>query len=333
MALTLTTPSDYQVFQRNNNDIGTITITGTATANDVLVEARWDGGDWTAIDTTAANAFSGSLTGSPGQGTLEVREDGGAVEDSATFVGIGDIFVIAGQSNASGRGDNNQTYAHATLKAGRFDNIYEWKQLQDKLDSNVGGTQTDVVSSDGGAGGTYWLKMATDYLAEQEIPCAFVPCAKGNSSVTEWLDIGTDTSKLFGSMMNRINEVGGARLVVWHQGETDAANEMGAATYQGHLETMANGLKAQGGPPLMACLLQNSANFPDADEEEIRQGTRDAASANDWITLGPDFSDLTDDGDGVHFTEDATLTTAGARWATAVNNWIKAQESAKTILT
>ena len=54
---------------------------------------------------------------------------------SVRFVGVGDIYVIAGQSNASGRGIADSRSSHETLRAGLFGNDDRWRELRDPVDS------------------------------------------------------------------------------------------------------------------------------------------------------------------------------------------------------
>ena len=69
------------------------------------MEARFNGGAWADIDTTDVDgAFSGTLADqAEGQGSVEVRRKNDATSAaSVAYVGVGDIFVIGGQSNAEG---------------------------------------------------------------------------------------------------------------------------------------------------------------------------------------------------------------------------------------
>ncbi|OWY58578.1 hypothetical protein B7486_79210, partial [cyanobacterium TDX16] len=127
--LTLTSPVAFQVVQRHNGT-GNIPIAGSASAAGT-VEARFNSGAWQAIATVSGGTFAGSLASQPqGQGSVEVRlaEAPDAVVSVAP-VGIGDVFIVAGQSNASGRGTNPQPVSHPVLKAGVFGNDYVWHEL------------------------------------------------------------------------------------------------------------------------------------------------------------------------------------------------------------
>lgn len=217
MALTLTT-EDYQISQRNpRTGLGDIPVAGTGTVNGATVEARWNNGSWTSLGTVSDGAFSGTLTNqASGQGDLEVRENGGAVADTAHYVGVGSIFVGTGASNMSGRGTSNQSYSHPTLKAAVFKNNYHWAEMVDPTDSYTG--QVDTVSKDQtpDAAGSWIPHLATRFMAHYGYPMAYLPCAMGSTMVEDWIDIGTDRATLFGSMAHRMGLMpGGCELVMF----------------------------------------------------------------------------------------------------------------------
>lgn len=319
-SLTLTSPSAYQVFQRSGST-GSIVISGTYTGSPTAIEARWNGGSWTTI-TKGAGTFSGTLSGqAQGQGALEVRfTNDTSVSASAVNVGIGDIFVIAGQSNASGRGTSNQVYSHATLKAGIFKNNYQWAQLADPTDSNTG--QVDTVSQEGTAqGGSVWPLLATSFMADQAVPVSFVPTAKGGTPITDWLPGANhqDRTTLYGSMVYRALQVGGVKAVLWWQGETDVVAGMSQATYNGHLDTIANAVQADLGVKLIATKLQDlSAYLTGYNEATINAAIGEAWGDNANVLAGPDLSDITPVGDGLHIANDAQLSIVAGRWWTAL---------------
>lgn len=233
--------------------------------------------------------------------------------DWAEYVGIGDLFVVAGQSNASGRATNYQTYSHPTLKAGLFGNDYQWVELADPTDSNNG--QVDVVSQESSTpAGTIWPIIADSIMANYNIPVGFIPTAKGATTILQWLPRADryDRETLFGSMATRADSVG-VRAVLWWQGEYDARNKVTAADYNTRLDSIANTIQAELGAKIMPCLLQNSSVLDDADEAVIRTATSTAWGDNVNVLEGPDFSDLTSD-DTYHLMTDAKIDSAANRF-------------------
>src|SRR5207302_2556058 len=113
IALTLHSPRNLQVVQRGANNQGAILVSGRVRAACNRVEARIAGGSladrWqrVALD-PASGAFRGSFpTPAGGWYRVDVRatlKDKTAVTASVEKVGVGEIFVGAGQSNSTNSG-------------------------------------------------------------------------------------------------------------------------------------------------------------------------------------------------------------------------------------
>lgn len=321
--ITLTSPSAYQVFQRNSLGEADIRITGTYTGTvPASVEAQWGVGGWSVIDAAPeGGTFSGTLAGQvAGQGTLAVRDSGNTgVADSAAYVGIGDVFGVAGQSNASGRGANHQSYNHATLKAGMFRQDGQWRELADPSD-----IETHGVTPRGSA----WPLLATRIMADQGVPVAFVTAPKGGSglanSTAEW-------NKLIGTypaynifldtvMQSGVNEL---KAILWYQGEEEAAdNPATRSAYLTAINQLIANFRADLGwdnLPLMAAQPGHQANRTQTRGtiNGVRLAIMDAWEKNSAIYAGPltydvDLSDA--GGDSIHFITNAELTTLADRW-------------------
>ena len=308
-AFGILTPKAHQVIQRDGADQADINITGYYSGDaPSSIEARWDGGAWVEIDAAPGNeTFNGTLTNQAvGRGTLEVRySNNHSKADSKENVGIGDVFVIAGQSNASGRGTNNQSYSHATLLASAYQNDYGCGDLVDPVDDST--NQVDMVSSDGGAAaGSCWPLVATEFLNDVEVPLGFIPCAKGGTNISDW-EPGAeheDRLTLYGSMVHRAKNVaGGVKAVLWQQGESDVIDGTTEAAYNTSLDTIADAIKTDLGVDLMAAKVQDIAG---EDETAVNTAINTAWGDNANVLTGPDFSAFAPVGD-LHFTTDADL--------------------------
>lgn len=319
--LTLTNPVSYRVFQRNTSGFGDIAINGTYTGSPGALEASFNGGAWSIIEASpTGGVFSGTLTGQAGgQGTLSVRWRGNP--DSVvtrTLVGVGDVFIVGGQSNACGMAETNQSYSHATLKACMFGNDYTWKELVDPFDSNSG--QVDTVSSDAGTAGSCWMRVATRYMASQGVPCAFVPCPKVGTQISVDWGVPTnhqDRTTLYGSMIYRALQTG-AKVILWWQGESDAVNGMSEASYNTALDTLANTINSDLGVKLMPCKLEmmNDApwNFP-TQRTAINNAINTAWGDNSNVLAGADLTAW--DFGGIHFSA-AQASAVGDDWWLAI---------------
>lgn len=132
------------------------------------------------------------------------------------------IYILAGQSNMSGRGDmppQTATIDNAWL----FGNDWRWHSLSEPSDSATG--QIDAVSADTNAGYSLASSFARAWLADHPGgSVAFVPCAKGGSLIADWRR-SESRATLYGSCLARAREAtkhGSIAGVLWYQGESDA---------------------------------------------------------------------------------------------------------------
>lgn len=229
-----------------------------------------------------------------------------------------DVFIIAGQSNASGRGDNSQTFT----KTGNNDSLqlgndYLIKGMFDPVDSLA--NQTDAVSEDPLANGSVWPLIATSLSANNR-KTIFVPCAKGGVGISSWQPGADheDRTTLYGSMIYRakyIRNLGGTlRGVLWWQGETDVG-VLTQSQYNGYLDIIANSVYSDLNIKLMPCKLQNMSLH---DPTTLNAAIAEAWGDNSNVLTGPDLSGITSD-DEWHLTTDESLESAADLWVTAIN--------------
>ncbi|MEP5253999.1 MAG: sialate O-acetylesterase [Winogradskyella arenosi] len=320
--LTITNIDEYQIFQRSSSNTADILISGSYTGTPTAIEASFNGENYVTIDANPSNGeFTGTLANqNVGQGTLDVRfTNDTSKTSSVNNVGIGDIYVIAGQSNASGRGNNLNSYTHASLKATLFGNDDVWKNLEDATDSNS--NQIDGVSTDSSAKGSPWPIVATNILANSSVPVAFVPTAKGGTSIDDWQPATnhSDTSTLYGSMHRRINAVGGKVAgVLFFQGESDASTGTIQSDYETGLTTIVNTI-ATDFPDTKTMIGQIGHNNYSGNDA-IRAGQIAVINTNDNALMGPATYDIDlSDGDTLHFKSDGDMAIFASRWYTAIN--------------
>ncbi len=321
-SLHLVSPHSYQVFQRDTGDQADIVVSGRAVGLGRELEVRWGDEPWTPIACRADGTFAAKLAGrAAGQATFWVRS--AARHDvviSRPYVGIGDIYVIAGQSNASGRGTSPNWYTHPVLAATLFGNDDRWKELLDPVDAAAG--QVDRVSADPQAGGSVWPLLATRLMAAEGVPVAFVPCAKGTTPIKRWVKDAVaprSTATLYGSMLRRVRAVGGrVRAVLFWQGEADARRLTSTEAYTAELRSLAAALARDCGAPLVAAQLgdYDTPRYSHVGVDAIRLAQQQAWSAG-WALPGPALYDIDLHGQ-VHFMAWEDELVAARRWAAAI---------------
>ena len=323
--ITITNIHPYQVFQRNDIGNADILIQGTYSGSPVIIEARWNtSASWTVLNIDDSETFSGTLPEQgQGQGTLEVRfSNDPLIEDSIEYVGIGDIFIIAGQSNASGRGITLNSYSHPILKATLFGNDDVWTELSDRVDSSV--NQVDEVSIDTNAEGSPWPLIASQIMDVENVPVAFIPTAKGGTSISQWQPGSNhaDATTLYGSMNRRIHAIGGkAKGVLFYQGESNADMNTPQAEFENQLNTFVNSVASDF--PELTVMIGQIGHGDLEGLDAIRDGQINIANFNNNAYIGPATYDMNlsdEDGDTLHYKSDHDIQEFARRWFSSINS-------------
>lgn len=169
-SITLSEPPRWRTFQRDDvsttsSGHATFQITGTYQETHdgshpaVGVDWRFGAGEWAVLDATPnAGTFSGEATAPVGSGLdIRVRYSDGHTEEIQDWeVNVGDVFVVTGQSNASGLGwaaEGGGIADEVTTEVGglpgsllmnRDDNgVHTWYELRDIVDGPFAPTRTD----------------------------------------------------------------------------------------------------------------------------------------------------------------------------------------------
>ena len=356
--ITLTAPLDHAVVQRSTPGRGLVRIEGELSeevkAAEVSIEARLVDGQrelpWQRVGgSVAGKKLTGTLEAiAGGWWRLDVRVMSAGKElakGSVAHVGIGEVFVIAGQSNSANHGTEKQTTN--TRRVATFDGK-AWRIADDPQPGASGG------------GGSFIPPFADAVVEKQNVPVGIIACGIGATSVREWLPKGatfpnppTLVSRVeqlpsgqwaskgapYEAFIARIKSVPprGFRAVLWHQGESDANQKDTTRTlpgklYREYLEKVIRDSRRDIGWDAPWFVAQASYHVPgDEGSDDIR-----AAQASLWkdgIALeGPDSDALKGklrerDGQGVHFSGPG-LREHGAKWAQKVIPWLQQQWTA-----
>ncbi|MCI8694979.1 MAG: sialate O-acetylesterase [Lachnospiraceae bacterium] len=161
---------------------------------------------------------------------LECREDGKPDRkaiyrgDSRFHVGAGNVFVIAGQSNASGLA-HDPAYDPPDLRVHVFRNRNRWELAAHPL--NDATEAYDNGSNEiGRCGSSPFLQFARRFAGKTGLPVGLIPTAMSGQSITRWDDRAD--GGLLRNMFRRIAASGAApRALLWYQGCTDAVDGQG----------------------------------------------------------------------------------------------------------
>ena len=247
--------SDYQVFQRGPKQTADFKLSGTVTGkktNDKQIEARLILGDrvlasfdWVPIGKVQKQNWTGELAHVPvgGPYRLEVRMQGATSTYSVDQILVGDLWILAGQSNMEGHGDLDnvqqpipQVHAfdmadtwllaaeplHTLVSAA--DRVH-WRLNGNKEPERWAGDKLFLYVKERKKGAGLGLPFAAEMSRRTGVPIGLIPCAHGGTSMDQWSPELKDREgdSLYGAMLRRFHAVGGdVRGVLWYQGESDA---------------------------------------------------------------------------------------------------------------
>ena len=139
------------------------------------------------------------------------------------FLGKLSLFILAGQSNMSGRGDMPAHPQPINPRVFVFGNDYRWHYAREPMDAAI--NQVDPVSRDGNAGYSLATAFANTLLKkDSSLIIGFIPCARGATSIEKWQRNLSENS-LYGSCLKRARAASTMGKIVgllFYQGEADA---------------------------------------------------------------------------------------------------------------
>ncbi|MBR4748571.1 MAG: hypothetical protein IK083_03240 [Abditibacteriota bacterium] len=321
--LALDSPAEYQVFQRQTKTRGRLFFSGKVNVPCDRVEYKITGQGINGRKYPSSfkplrvqdGTFGEYVDGwAGGWYTVEVR----AIRDKKTVasqtlehVGIGEVFVGAGQSNST---NNGQFPIQQTLGMSSTTDGKVWKINDDPMLGHHDNTQ----------GGSYYPALGDALYERLGVPIGIASTGHGATGIVHWLP----ETDLYAYMMNRIRQLGknGFRAVLWHQGESDALNpsDVSLINMQRIIETSVYDAGWEF-PWFVAKVSYHSAANPRwPNIRRAHQRLWDLGIAQQ----GPDTDVLTAelrDNTGIHLNREG-LKKHGEMWAEILGPWIKEWE-------
>jgi alpha-L-fucosidase len=344
VVLRLDSPLDYQVFQRQTPTKGLVRLSGQAPAGADKLDVQI-AGDWQPLELQKDGTFSAELSVPSGGWhvcrTRATKAGKLLATAEAPHVGVGEVFVVAGQSNSANYGEEKLRTKTGLVAA--FDGT-RWQPANDP--------QPGAAGNNGS-----FMPPFGDAIAERfEVPVGIVACGVGGTSVREWLPKGSrfpnpptvlayvqqlpsgeweSKGNIFPTFVARMKQLGphGFRAVLWHQGESDAHQSptctLPGNLYRRYFEQLIHDSRREIGwaPPWFVA--QATYHIPgDEASPDIRAAQKSLWDAR--IALeGPDTDALKGElrenhGQGVHFSGKG-LREHAARWVEKVSPWLETQ--------
>ena len=308
-------PEDWQIAQQDDSGRGRIELGGrwrSETPGQVEVRLVWEETgvavaarlDWQEALTGEDGTWEAVLDGIPAGGLyrLETRlrtAENPAGEwsprgDMRHFLGVGDLWVIAGQSNSAGYGrgpyqDSPELGVHL------FRNSERWGLASHPMNESTD-TRHPVNRETANPGHSPYLQFGRVLKRTLSHPVGLVQTALGASPLTRWNPCEPGPADLFDNMVRCVARAGGkVRGILWYQGENDAEGaDADASTYARRFEQAAAAWRqALADPDLPVLTVQLNRAYlppdPDADRRwsQVREAQRIAAGQSPGIAVVP----------------------------------------------
>jgi chitodextrinase len=316
--LQITYPTSRAIFQRNNQNQATLYVAGTYTTRLDRVEARLipldrtgtptsAGGAWSLLQSAPTNGyFQGTLPATGGWYQLEVRGLlGGTPVGTATLdrVGVGEVFLIAGQSNSTGDsslppgpGATDDRVSSIDFQNTNFPVAYSNPAFPCPTFTHL---DSGTKPAPFGNNAWTWGKFGDALAARLNVPVLIFNAGWAGSGITSWR-MSTDSSGQAYGFGGYAYPVGmpygnlrlalhtyiaqqGVRAVLWHQGETDNDGSTSREAYAADLQKIIQKSREHSGKSALAWVVARASRVTVNGTSRIWQPVIDAQ--NDVIGL------------------------------------------------
>lgn len=248
--------------------------------------AAWTRLSLEAEETGSHDRAAGSLVvPAGGWYRLEVRlhpADGGPSAATAVEpVGVGEVFLVAGQSYATNTNDERLSVTDGRRRVAAFDvDAGRWRLADDPQ-----------PAPDRSDGGSIWPPVGDRLAAALDVPVGFVNVAVGATSTRNWAPDGPLSARL-----QRAGQMAGPfRAVLWQQGESDVIEQTATDEYVARLQAIrAAAIEAWAFDPIWLCAFSthHPTVYRDPDGEGRIRTAIERVSRLPGFGSGPDTDTL-----------------------------------------
>ena len=242
-------PKFRAVYQRNDSNVAFVPVSGTYVQSPAFdsMQARYVlksdpsvSGPWEDVNFSSGSFSDTIIAPAGGWYDIEIRAFSGQdqVYDAAVEkVGVGEVFITSGQSNAVNSCDVKFTPSEDIISAWTWND--SWQHAADP--------QPTLTVDYGGLGGSAWSRLGSLLVADLNVPIAFITTGYAGSMVSEWLP--TSPKQLYPRLEQALDAAGtnGVRAVLWHQGEQDSYEHTSTLDYVQSLTIVINATRQYAG--------------------------------------------------------------------------------------
>jgi Glycosyl hydrolases family 39/Carbohydrate esterase, sialic acid-specific acetylesterase len=346
--LSVESPANRLVFQRDQAGNATIRVAGLCASPGATVEARLSdvatgkAEAWSALGTVQADfTYEGKLIAPSGWYTLDVRARSEGIEATTSVerVGVGEVFVVVGHSVAHGGeinlpGATDDRVSTIALPSGDLESRrrYQFSGDPQFLPTPVGSHfDSNIHPAPAGRGTYFWARFAEHVARNQNVPVLVLNAAFGGSTLEHWARSargeGFEHSFVKSSLrmpyirlehaLTRYVSVTGLRAILADQGQNDWPEKDEAKILANYKAWIEQARKDTGFPDLAVVVNRQS---PPGGSGQVRRVQERMIRDHPHCFRGPDYDTLAreDTTDRIHLSESGA-TKAARLWADALD--------------
>jgi hypothetical protein len=328
--VTITFPANRSIFQRNQSNGAVIPIGGSYQRHIDRVDARLipiNGGnavDWTPIAVNPNfGTFIGGIYANGGWYKLEIRAMRGGNIIGTSFlekVGVGEVFIISGQSNAQGYDGSGKAATDDRVNC--VSNYYSYGEIAEPPFPVISQLTDNVKIAPLGRGAWCWGRLG-DLLAQKlNVPILFINTAYEAMGIEDWSK-SADGERGFNYYTGNYERPGypfenlkkslhyyanmfGVRTVLWHQGETDNDKRTTTQKYREALEYLIYRSRTETGKNI-SWMISKVSRVRNGTYQPVIDAQNLVIQSYPNVFEGPETDVITGRTDGVHFEENSLM--------------------------
>lgn len=185
------------------------------------------------INTTGVSNWSGNITLDAGWYDLHAQVLNGLSVVIGTLtpvekIGVGDVFIIAGQSLAANTTQASTAALEQSLQKHYKAPMGPWVPGDDPQNDSTNNLPT--------ANNSVWPAFSNTISTHTGYPVGIIDVAVGGTFISQWIP----GSNLYPLIQNSVQNlpINGARAIIWDQGESDAQAGVSQSTYTAALTSI-----------------------------------------------------------------------------------------------
>lgn len=189
--------------------------------------------------------------------------------DTVHHLGVGDLWVIAGQSNAAGYG-RGPVFDPPELGVHILKNDETWDLAAHPLNDTTRSAHSNLEHAN--PGHSPYLRFAKALRAALGYPIGLIQTALGGSPLSAWNPDENPEAPLFRNLMHCVRLAGGrVRGMAWYQGESDCGVDL-APTYEARFTAFIKRLRQDLDAPDLPVILAQLNRYTGEQDVEGHRG-------------------------------------------------------------